>query len=105
MPPTDTDGGRSSPIDAVVQRGNAGDGLAETGLGVSLWRLIARIGIGVELVTIDTYISELVPKSMRGRAFAFNQAVQFMIVPVVAFIAYMLVPSVRWGLTAGDGWS
>ena len=27
----------------------------DTGLGVSLWRLIAGIGIGVELVTIDTY--------------------------------------------------
>ena len=47
----------------------------DTGLGVSLWRLIAGIGIGVELVTIDTYLSELVPKSMRGRAFAFNQGV------------------------------
>ncbi|MFI5015875.1 MAG: MFS transporter [Hyphomicrobiales bacterium] len=72
-----------------------------SGLGVSLWRLIAGIGIGVELVTIDTYISELVPKSMRGRAFAFNQAVQFSVVPVVAFIAYMLVPISPFGF---DGW-
>ncbi len=30
--------------------------------GLNLWRFIAGIGIGVELVTIDTYISELVPK-------------------------------------------
>ena len=48
-----------------------------TGFGVCLWRTIAGIGIGVELVTIDTYIAELVPKHMRGRAFAFNQCVQF----------------------------
>ena len=27
-----------------------------SGFGVSLWRLIAGIGIGVELVTIDTYV-------------------------------------------------
>jgi putative MFS transporter len=73
----------------------------DTGLGVSLWRLIAGIGIGVELVTIDTYIAELVPKSMRGRAFAFNQAVQFSVVPVVAFIAYKLVPISPFGY---DGW-
>jgi len=73
----------------------------ESGLGVSLWRLIAGIGIGVELVTIDTYLSELVPKSMRGRAFAFNQAVQFSVVPIVAFIAYKLVPISPFGL---DGW-
>jgi putative MFS transporter len=72
-----------------------------SGLEVSLWRLIAGIGIGVELVTIDTYISELVPKSMRGRAFAFNQAVQFAVVPVVAFIAYQLVPLSPFGI---DGW-
>jgi putative MFS transporter len=72
-----------------------------SGLGVCLWRLIAGIGIGVELVTIDTYISELVPKSMRGRAFAFNQAVQFSVVPVVAFVAYKLVPISPFGY---DGW-
>ena len=72
-----------------------------TGLGVSFWRLVAGIGIGVELVTIDTYVSELVPKSMRGRAFAFNQAVMFAVVPVVAFIAYELVPIKPFGF---DGW-
>ncbi len=27
-----------------------------------LWRFLAGVGIGVELVTIDTYISELVPR-------------------------------------------
>jgi putative MFS transporter len=73
----------------------------DSGFGVSLWRLIAGIGIGVELVTIDTYLSELVPKSMRGRAFAFNQAVQFSVVPVVAFIAFKLVPISPLGF---DGW-
>jgi MFS transporter, putative metabolite:H+ symporter len=72
-----------------------------TGLGVCLWRLIAGIGIGVELVTIDTYVSELVPKSMRGRAFAFNQMIQFCVVPVVAFISYLLVPTSPFGV---DGW-
>ena len=32
--------------------------------------LLLGIGIGVELVTVDTYIAELVPKHVRGRAFA-----------------------------------
>ena len=44
--------------------------------------------IGVELVTVDTYIAELVPKHVRGRAFAYNQVVQFMAVPTVAFLAW-----------------
>ena len=71
------------------------------GFGVCLWRLIAGIGIGVELVTIDTYIAELVPKHLRGRAFAFNQTVQFAVVPVVAFLSYKLVPLAPFGF---DGW-
>ena len=38
---------------------------------------------------------------MRGRAFAFNQCVQFAVVPVVAFLSYMLVPLTPLGW---DGW-
>jgi len=72
-----------------------------SGLTVCLWRLIAGIGIGVELVTIDTYIAELVPKHIRGRAFAFNQTVQFAVVPIVALLAYLLVPTAPLGW---DGW-
>lgn len=68
---------------------------------INLWRLIAGVGIGIELVTIDTYICELVPRTIRGRAFAFNQAVQFSVVPVVALIAWWLVPLSPLGL---DGW-
>ena len=69
--------------------------------GLNLWRFIAGIGIGVELVTVDTYIAELVPKHVRGRAFAYNQVVQFLAVPVVAFLAWQLVPIAPLGL---EGW-
>ena len=72
-----------------------------TAFGLDLWRFIAGVGIGVELVTIDTYIAELVPKSVRGRAFAFNQVVTFSAIPVVALLAYLLVPLKPFGL---DGW-
>jgi MFS transporter, putative metabolite:H+ symporter len=69
--------------------------------GVNLWRFIAGIGIGIELVTIDTYISELVPCSHRGRAYAFNQFFQFLAVPFVASLAWLLVPHAPLGF---DGW-
>ena len=72
-----------------------------TASGLNFWRFVAGIGIGVELVTIGTYISELVPKQIRGRAFACEQAVGFMAVPVVAFLSYLLVPNKPLGL---DGW-
>jgi putative MFS transporter len=68
---------------------------------LDLWRLIASIGIGVELVNIDSYLSELVPKERRGPAFAFNQFVQFLAVPIVAFLAWLLMPQTIFGL---EGW-
>src|SRR5579862_4796875 len=68
---------------------------------IDLWRFIASIGLGVELVNVDTYVSELVPKEERGPAFAYNQFVMFTAVPVVAFLAWQLVPLKIYGL---DGW-
>jgi putative MFS transporter len=68
---------------------------------IDLWRLIASIGLGVELVNVDTYVSELVPRKQRGPAFAYNQFVMFTAVPVVAFLAWQLVPQQILGL---DGW-
>lgn len=69
--------------------------------GLNLWRFVAGIGVGVELVTIDTYLSELVPRAHRGRAFAYNQVIAFSSVPVVAFLAWLLVPASPFGI---DGW-
>jgi len=72
-----------------------------TATGIVFWRMIAGIGIGIELVTIDAYIAELMPKELRGRAFAVNEVIQFSAVPIVALIAWRLVPLRPWGL---DGW-
>jgi putative MFS transporter len=69
--------------------------------GINLWRLLAGVGIGVELVTIDTYLSELMPKHLRGRAFVMNAAIQFSILPVAAALAWWLVPRTPLGI---DGW-
>src|SRR5581483_10529511 len=47
--------------------------------------------------------SELVPKSGRGKAFAFQQGVGFIAVPTVALLAWLLVPQQIAGL-AGWRW-
>jgi MFS transporter, putative metabolite:H+ symporter len=75
--------------------------LQDTAFGLNLWRFISGLGIGVELVTIGTYMSELAPKHLRGRAFAVCQAIGFSAVPVVAYLSYLLVPVAPFGL---DGW-
>ena len=68
---------------------------------VDFWRFIAGIGIGVELVTIDSYLAELVPKHMRGRTFAVNHIVQFCSVPMAALMGYIFVPIDPLGIS---GW-
>ncbi len=70
-------------------------------LGLDLCRFIAGLGIGVEFVTIDTYLSELTPKDRRGSAFAFSQFIQFLSYPTVAFLAWLFVPTTTFGY---DGW-
>jgi MFS transporter, putative metabolite:H+ symporter len=72
-----------------------------TSEGLLLWRFIAGVGIGVEIITIDAYITELVPSWMRGRAFAVNQATMFVSVSIVALLAWWLVPLSPYGV---DGW-
>jgi len=72
-----------------------------TAAGVDTWRFIASIGVGLEQVTIDTYLPEFVPPKGRGRAFAFYQFVEFCIVPVVALLGWLLVPKRPFGL---EGW-
>lgn len=72
-------------------------------LHLHLWRLVSSIGIGVELVTIDAYVSEIAPARLRGRAFALNQAIQFTAVPLVALACWQLAPVAPLGL-AGWRW-
>jgi len=76
-------------------------GLQHTNVGVDLWRFISGLGIGVEIVTIDAYISEFAPRHVRGRAFALNQCVQFLAIPTVALASWILVPRAPFGVT---GW-
>ncbi|WP_010205566.1 MFS transporter, partial [Pseudomonas syringae group genomosp. 3] len=76
-------------------------GLQTSALGVIGMRFIVGIGLGVELVTIDTYLSELVPKRIRSSAFAFAFFIQFLSVPSVALMSWWLVPQAPFGFS---GW-
>src|ERR1700686_3753445 len=63
--------------------------LQSTPAAIDLWRFLGGIGLGVEMITIDSYVSELVPKENRGEAFAFNQFVSYLAVPVAALISWL----------------
>ncbi len=56
-------------------------------------RFFAGIGIGAELVVIDTYVSEMVPSGARGRYVAISQMSGFTAVPIVAILVRLLAPT------------
>jgi putative MFS transporter len=77
--------------------------LQSSDVGLVVWRFIAGIGIGVEFVTIDTYLSELVPRERRGASFAFVATISLCAYPIAAFVAFLLVPHTPFGV-AGWRW-
>ncbi|WP_311969431.1 MFS transporter [Pseudomonas baltica] len=76
-------------------------GLQDHAMGIIVCRFLVGIGLGIELVTIDAYLSELVPKRMRTSAFAFAFFIQFASVPAVALMSWWLVPQAPFGVS---GW-
>ncbi len=73
----------------------------DTAFWLNFWRFISGLGLGLEMITIGAYLSELAPKAIRGKAFACCQAIGFCCTPIIAFLAYLLVPNAPLGL---DGW-
>ena len=74
-----------------------------TGEALNLWRFAAGVGFGLQLVTQDAFLAELMPFAERGRAFAVNQFVTFGVVPLAALLAWLLAP-VHFAGLAGWRW-
>ncbi len=78
-------------------------GLQSSALAIDAWRFVASLGVGLELVAIDCYLAELMPAPLRGRAFAISASIQFLSAPLVAILAWRLIPGEHLGL-AGWRW-
>ena len=72
-----------------------------TANGINFWRFVSALGIGLELVTVDAYLSELIPKRCRGAAFAFLQAMSAIAFLVTYLLSWRLTPIQVFGY---DGW-
>lgn len=77
--------------------------LQSTASGVCLWRFVASIGLGLELVVIECYLAEITPKRLRGRVFAVSKSVQVCAIPIAGFFAHAAgtegwlgMPGWRW---------
>jgi len=66
--------------------------MQNTAIAIDTVRLMCAIAIGAQLITLDTYASEIVPRNLRGRAFALSFAVIQTAVPVLALLGWLLVP-------------
>ena len=66
-----------------------------------LLRFIASIGVGAEVVAVDAYLAELMPKSLRGRGFAISTAMQFTAVPFAGVLAALVAHRITGPLA---GW-
>lgn len=78
-------------------------GFQNDALSIDLWRFAASVGVGLEAVAIDCYLAELTPKAIRGKAFAVGTSIQFLSAPLVAILAWRLIPGLHLGM-AGWRW-
>jgi MFS transporter, putative metabolite:H+ symporter len=69
------------------------DAFAPTAAWLIALRFFAGVGIGAEIVVIDTYVTEVVPGRARGRYVAITQVAGFCAVPVAAVLSRLLVPT------------
>jgi putative MFS transporter len=71
-------------------------------------RFLAGIGVGAELVVIDTFVAEVVPKQARGKYLAIAHLIAFTGVPTAALLTNLLAPTHflldgwRWVLIIGS---
>lgn len=73
----------------------------DTAAGVNVFRFLAGVGLGVELVTTDAYLTEVLPNSIIGRAFALMHVIFYLAVPLLAFFSWQLMPASPFGI---EGW-
>ena len=76
------------------------DAFAPNAVWLIALRFFAGVGIGAEIVVIDTYVTEVVPSHARGRYVAITQVAGFCAVPVAAVLSRVLVPT-HWLM---NGW-
>ncbi len=69
------------------------DAFAPTAGWLIALRFFAGVGIGAEIVVIDTYVTEVVPSYARGQYVAITQVAGFCAVPVAAVLSRLLVPT------------
>jgi putative MFS transporter len=67
-------------------------------------RFLAGLGLGAELVLVDTYLAEFLPRQVRGRQISWAYTVGFVGVPIAALLGARLVATRELAGVAGWRW-
>jgi putative MFS transporter len=78
-------------------------GTRDSAGAICAWRFVAGLGMGVQMVTIDCYLTELAPRHLRGRAFSVAQFLQLLGVPAAHLLGHAVVERDPLGI-AGWRW-
>jgi MFS transporter, putative metabolite:H+ symporter len=68
---------------------------------INIWRFLAGIGVGIQLISNDAFLSEITPRHTRGRYVAFGYSIVLTATPIAALLSFLLVPHRPLGV---DGW-
>jgi putative MFS transporter len=86
--------------------------MQNSAFAIDVARLFDAIAIGAQLITLDTYASEIVPRNLRGSVFALSFAIIQAAVPILALLGWLLVPHAplhiqgwRWVMLIGGAGS
>lgn len=80
--------------------GSIGAALSGSLAALITWRVVAGLGIGAEIASVTTYISEMAPTGVRGRYTSWAGVFAYAGFAVVPFVARALVPNYAWGWRA-----
>ncbi len=61
------------------------------------WRVVIGFGIGAEIASVTTYLSEVTPSRLRGRYTSWAGVFSYAGFSAVPFVAFILVPNFYWG--------
>ena len=70
-------------------------------LWIDLFRLMAGLAVGMQLINNDSFQAEITPRRLRGRYMSISYAFILTAVPISAFLGALLVPYVPLGVS---GW-
>ncbi|NMP22228.1 MFS transporter [Sulfobacillus harzensis] len=70
---------------------------------IDILRVLAGIGVGIQLINNDAFISEITPRRLRGKYLATALVIILTSYPITALLGYALVPNHPFGI-AGWRW-